>query len=711
MAALKYRDPVSGQWLPLTIGPTGPTGSVGPTGPLGPTGATGAASTVTGPTGSTGLTGSTGSTGPTGLTGLTGATGPTGPTGPTGATGAVSTTPGPTGPTGLTGPTGAVSTVPGPTGPTGSTGPVGAASTVTGPTGPLGPTGPTGSIGAASTVTGPTGPTGPIGGMDSGWQWIGYGDNPKLRAGVNIYDGTGTTWGQPRYRRDGSGCVFLEGLLSNVGASGTPLFTLPVGFRPQYREIFVTPGNNSLVVMTEVYPNGDVICAGGTDLNYYSFNGITFMADDALTVPWVNLTLGSGWVNYDTTNYGPASYCIDSVGDIHFRGLVKSGTTGTTMFTLPTGAHQTDFTQMYPLATAGVNGLCRLDIHADGSSGVTNYSAGGSNAWVSLNGIVLSNPMGVWNVTLPLSNGWVRFDTTWPPPQMSINRNGVVSMRALLRSGSLGTMVAANSIPTRLRPTYQSIFLSSASPDGAGARIDVVQDGAINQQQFMNSGNNGWVSWNARWFIAAEGSISGGGTAGPTGPAGPGGVDEVTVAHQPGPTGTNYELWVDLDDSSPAPSTGMPVGGTIGQALVKQSNSDYDVVWKNEARGQLAYAERTTDVTGIQGTPTDVPGLWITFTVEAGRRIKVSASASLKKSAGEVTQWVILSIVGDDGRNQDIVTTVDAPGWTHVAPFTVFTSVARTYIYKVSLSTGGGYVNLDSGGSRRSFILAEDIGS
>lgn len=100
MPVLYYRDPTTGNWLPL--GGAGPVGATGPTGPAG---------TTPGPTGPTGVTGPTGPSGALGPTGPTGIVGPTGPQGPVGATG-------PTGPQGVQG-------IKGNTGAQGIQGPVG----------------------------------------------------------------------------------------------------------------------------------------------------------------------------------------------------------------------------------------------------------------------------------------------------------------------------------------------------------------------------------------------------------------------------------------------------------------------------------------------------------------------------------------------------------------------------------------------------------
>jgi hypothetical protein len=65
MAALKYRDPVSGNWVLLSIGAAGPAGAPGATGAPGPTGPVGA----TGPPGANGTNGTNGTNGAPGAPG------------------------------------------------------------------------------------------------------------------------------------------------------------------------------------------------------------------------------------------------------------------------------------------------------------------------------------------------------------------------------------------------------------------------------------------------------------------------------------------------------------------------------------------------------------------------------------------------------------------------------------------------------------------
>jgi hypothetical protein len=62
-------------------------------------------------------------------------------------------------------------------------------------------------------------------------------------------------------------------------------------------------------------------------------------------------TLLNGWVNYDTTAFGPTFYTKDKTGMVTINGIIKNGTVtaGTTLFTLPTG-----FRPAIQLITAGV---------------------------------------------------------------------------------------------------------------------------------------------------------------------------------------------------------------------------------------------------------------------------------------------------------------------------------------------------------------------
>ncbi len=98
------------------------------------------------------------------------------------------------------------------------------------------------------------------------------------------------------------------------------------------------------------------------------------------TLTWTNFTYEHGWVDYDTT-YNPGGYVKDPFGWVHLRGLVRTGTVGTSIATLPAGYRPSHIV----LWDSQANGaLCRTDVNPSG----TVVASSGSNAWWSLEGCV-----------------------------------------------------------------------------------------------------------------------------------------------------------------------------------------------------------------------------------------------------------------------------------------------------------------------------------
>lgn len=66
------------------------------------------------------------------------------------------------------------------------------------------------------------------------------------------------------------------------------------------------------------------------------------------------------------------------------------------------------------------------------------------------------------------------------------------------------------------------------------------------------------------------------------------------------PKGTDRALWKIVDDIS------IPSGGTAGQALVKLSDSDYDVAWMNVSSGFSGNFDFGTILNPLNGPYTGV---------------------------------------------------------------------------------------------------------
>jgi hypothetical protein len=108
--------------------------------------------------------------------------------------------------------------------------------------------------------------------------------------------------------------------------------------------------------------------------------------------PWQWHTVGTNtslfensWVNYGDT-FSSASFIKDRFGVVHMRGLVKSGTLGTTMFTLPSGFRPAK-TDIY--WQAGNTGAAYVSSRVDVATGgtVIPHATQAGNGWLSLKGI------------------------------------------------------------------------------------------------------------------------------------------------------------------------------------------------------------------------------------------------------------------------------------------------------------------------------------
>lgn len=94
--------------------------------------------------------------------------------------------------------------------------------------------------------------------------------------------------------------------------------------------------------------------------------------------PWQVPTLLNGWANYGGTAT-TVGYMKDSMGFVHLKGLVKSGTLGTNVFVLPPGYRPAAYNRVAVIAS-GTYG--NLDIDASGNVLI----ASGSTTFTGLDG-------------------------------------------------------------------------------------------------------------------------------------------------------------------------------------------------------------------------------------------------------------------------------------------------------------------------------------
>jgi hypothetical protein len=94
---------------------------------------------------------------------------------------------------------------------------------------------------------------------------------------------------------------------------------------------------------------------------------------------WQTPTLVNGWVNYGS-GFNPAGYFQDKNGVVHLRGLVRNGTAGSIIFTLPS-SYRPESRELFAVIANSELGRC--DVLPNG----TVQAVLGSNTWFSLDGI------------------------------------------------------------------------------------------------------------------------------------------------------------------------------------------------------------------------------------------------------------------------------------------------------------------------------------
>ncbi|MBT3820222.1 MAG: hypothetical protein HOG04_02390, partial [Nitrospinaceae bacterium] len=122
----------------------------------------------------------------------------------------------------------------------------------------------------------------------------------------------------------------------------------------------------------------------GTSAQYASIsagvgNIVTSYAESA--EEWVTATLQSGWQYYGSGWNTPGFY-KDSDGRVHLRGLVRYGSTGGPIFTLPAGYRPAQM-ELIVTETGDPVANGRIDILPDG--GV--WLRRGANSYVTLDGL------------------------------------------------------------------------------------------------------------------------------------------------------------------------------------------------------------------------------------------------------------------------------------------------------------------------------------
>jgi hypothetical protein len=93
---------------------------------------------------------------------------------------------------------------------------------------------------------------------------------------INGWLNYGASYNPAGYFKDKNGVVHLRGLVRS-GVTGVAIFTLPAGYRPQYREMHATITKPNAIARVDVLTSGEVVMVMGSNA-WISLDGITFRA-------------------------------------------------------------------------------------------------------------------------------------------------------------------------------------------------------------------------------------------------------------------------------------------------------------------------------------------------------------------------------------------------------------------------------------------------
>jgi competence protein ComGC len=304
------------------------------------------------------------------------------------------------------------------------------------------------------------------------------------------------------YLKTSSGIVMLNGMLTRTGSpvAGEVIATLPPGYRPSVPLVFGICTSASVAGRVDVYPNGNILFEYGS-ATWLSLQNINFVADTGRYVSTPITQFYNGWVNYGTSGWGNVSYVVDSMGRVDLQGLLAVPTSGLTnyerIYDLPANLLPSGFMYL-PSVTAG-GAFASYAIQPSLGSSAVVYRMTGSS-YLPTNTIyypAVTTPTPTWT-TLTFSNSWVAYGGAYSTPQYTKASDGMVSLKGLIKSGTMTSDTVIATLPAGYRPALREVFLGYS--DGGVARFDVEPSGNITYE----AGGNGWFSLDGASFYADQ---------------------------------------------------------------------------------------------------------------------------------------------------------------------------------------------------------------
>jgi hypothetical protein len=105
---------------------------------------------------------------------------------------------------------------------------------------------------------------------------------------------------------------------------------------------------------------------------------------------------------------------------------------------------------------------------------------------------------GTWN-NLTLTNSWANYGGVYPTAQYTKSSDNVVTVRGLIRSGTVTANTILATLPVGFRPAERHLLAATCA--NANCRIDVLADGTIRGMAGMSAT---WSSFDRISFLAEQ---------------------------------------------------------------------------------------------------------------------------------------------------------------------------------------------------------------
>jgi hypothetical protein len=317
----------------------------------------------------------------------------------------------------------------------------------------------------------------------------------------DCYQPTESQYPCPAYTLSKSGLVLVRGLAAH-GATDTVLFTLPAGLRPHQQNMFAVSANDDLGRM-DVRKDGAVYMDSGSASIYVALSSLRFIAEGTPGITWNNAAIATwnNWTNYTPGGgvWGVPSYAQDSSGRVTVIGIITwNGTTandcvGCDYLNPGIGSINAAIypSLAYPNVFSNFQVTNEPRVEARSQGNVTN--------WNFMNAMYYPAGTTIPQYNLSLTSPWVTYSTYYSSPQYAKGSDGVVTIKGLIKGGSVARYTVIGTLPAGYRPGKQETFTTVGikSPGTAGsesyARLDVLPDGRImlyNTDTLLNN----WLS-------------------------------------------------------------------------------------------------------------------------------------------------------------------------------------------------------------------------